>query len=122
MTKQGLITFCLAIAVIAMASGCANRYTEEGLNKRFVGKSKSYLLGCAGAPSSQQKDGSQEFLTYETEAQSGYYSGYQGGFNTSSCRMNFTVMNGSISNVSFSSFGHWANPTQACDRMMGACN
>jgi hypothetical protein len=105
----------LAIAVVV--AGCASRYDQEGLQKRFIGKSKAQLLGCAGAPSSQQNDGSQEFLTYTTQAP----SGYQGNFQTSSCRMNFTLSNGYITNVTGTWYGPMVNKTEACDRMVGAC-
>ena len=105
------------LAILVALAGCASRYNEEELQRRFVGKSKAQLLSCAGAPTSQQSDGSQEFLTYSTQA----YASYQGNLRTSSCRMNFTLTNGYVTNVTGSWFGPILNKSVACDRIVGAC-
>ncbi len=114
---QTIARICTALAMVMLITGCASRYDDEGLQKRFIGKSKAHLLSCAGAPTSRQSVGGQEFLTYSIQAQ----AGYQGSFQTASCRMNFTVSNGYITNVAGSWFGPILDKSQAYDRMLGAC-
>ena len=108
---------CTALAIVMLITGCASRYSDEGLKKRFIGKSKAHLLSCAGAPTSHQSVEGQEFLTYSIQAQ----AGYQGSFHTASCRMNFTLSNGYITNITGSWFGPILDKSQACERMLRSC-
>ena len=108
---------CTALAVVMLITGCASRYSDAELKRRFEGKSKAQLLSCAGTPTSQSSDGVQEFFTYETQAM----SGYQGSLMTSSCRMNFTLTNGYLTAVWGTWFGPIMNKSQACDRIVGMC-
>lgn len=107
---------CTALAVVMLSAGCASGYNEGELQRRFVGKSKAQLLSCAGAPNLQQSDGSQEFLTYSTQA----YASNQGNLQNT-CRMNFTLTNGYITNVTGSWSGPVLNKSKQCDRILGAC-
>ena len=108
---------CTALAVVMLSTGCASRYSDAELKRRFFGKSKAQLLSCAGTPTSQSSEGAQEFMTYETQAM----AGYQGALQTRSCRMNFTLTNGYINGVSGTWFGPVMNKSQACDRIVGMC-
>ena len=108
---------CAALEVVMLSTGCASRYSDEGLRKRFVGKSRAQLLSCAGAPTSQESGQNQEFLTYSTEA----LAGYGGNIQTRSCRMNFTLTNGFVTQVTGSWYGPLLNKSEACDRMFYTC-
>ena len=104
--------------LLVLLAGCGTTdYSDQALNDRFVGKTKTELLSCAGIPDAQQHVGEKEVFTYRSQS----VFGHQGIVITASCRFNFTLGNGTIESVRVNWSGPLIDQSMACDQIAQGC-
>jgi len=82
--------------IIALLSGCASTtvgraYLADRAKEELVGKSKHYILRCAGAPIQKETFEDMEFLTY-----------YSTDYVKRDCTVTFALRDGKVEKVSYS--------------------
>jgi hypothetical protein len=99
-------------------------------NGEFVGKSKAFLLSCAGVPQSAMNSEGVEYFTYTnsrsrggtvTTQQFGNIVTGQVGMATDSCQINFAIKSGRIISSNARSSGGIFTGPMACERIVGSC-
>ena len=113
-----MIRLSFIISILSLAVGCSTTdYSDQALRDRFIGKTKTELLSCAGVPRAQEDLSGKEVLTYEAES----LFGYQGIVVTASCRFNFVVKSGEIESVQVNWSGPLIDQAMACGQIAQGC-
>ena len=118
MRLKPIIAIGAALLMGAMLlSGAATAFEKE----KFIGKTKTYLLSCAGVPSGTMQSGGAEFLTYEySRGDGGFDDGYR--VRANSCRINFTIRKGKIVDATARSGGGLISGPMTCNSIVENCN
>jgi hypothetical protein len=123
----------LAVLLCAALSGCilVNQQTATTAKTALVGKSRSAILACLGAPDQVFSDGGTEYLSYygagNVRSHGNVFVNSSGGFYSGSsrqakCIVNFAVRDGRVASVNYrSSGGAITAPDEACGIVVHGC-
>jgi len=121
--------FVWAFLMPVLLSSPAQSFEKE----KFIGKTKTYLLSCAGVPERAMKSGGTEFLTYShSRGSSGVVTGfanfgyghYGPGFvsrREHTCQINFQIRNGRIVDATERWGGGFISGPMACNSIVENC-
>lgn len=112
--------------VATMLSGPANAFDKS----QFVGKTKEYLLSCAGVPQRMMRSGKTEFYTYAHSRGSGglvqmhNWGTFRTGFlnqRENGCQINFTIRGGKIVDANANWSGGLIAGPMSCNAIISNC-